>query len=163
MDYCYFSCDANGLCLKLLLHMPTLVQWHVRLYMMHWFLWDGHQLKSDAHFLFLLVGYCAFCRDEGVHWGIQNGLHLSRSTIIYFKHNDMKSLQSILENVTHENKRAKKVRRYIVVEAVYQVFLQMHLYGKEGCRSHNALVSCFLLSIVPSLHCLCRSLNFPPN
>ncbi|KAG8368638.1 hypothetical protein BUALT_Bualt15G0066400 [Buddleja alternifolia] len=69
----------------------------------------------------------AFCKkgdvvvvDEGVHWGIQNGLHLSRSTIIYFKHNDMKSLQSILENATHDNKRAKKLRRYIVVESVYQ-------------------------------------------
>ncbi|KAL7119353.1 hypothetical protein ACP275_02G058100 [Erythranthe tilingii] len=69
----------------------------------------------------------AFCKkgdlvvvDEGVHWGIQNGLHLSRSTIVYFKHNDMKSLQSILENVTHDNKRAKKLRRYIIVEAVYQ-------------------------------------------
>ncbi|KAL0384440.1 UNVERIFIED_CONTAM: Long chain base biosynthesis protein 1 [Sesamum radiatum] len=69
----------------------------------------------------------AFCKkgdvivvDEGVHWGIQNGLHLSRSTIIYFKHNDMKSLESILENVTHDNKRAKKLRRYIIVEAVYQ-------------------------------------------
>lgn len=69
----------------------------------------------------------AFCKkgdvvvvDEGVHWGIQNGLHLSRSTIIYFKHNDIKSLQSTLESVTHENKRAKKVRRYIIVEAVYQ-------------------------------------------
>ncbi|GFP86779.1 long chain base biosynthesis protein 1 [Phtheirospermum japonicum] len=69
----------------------------------------------------------AFCKkgdvvvvDEGVHWGIQNGLHLSRSTIIYFKHNDISSLQSILENVTHANKRTKKLRRYIVVEAVYQ-------------------------------------------
>ncbi|KAL0335085.1 UNVERIFIED_CONTAM: Long chain base biosynthesis protein 1 [Sesamum radiatum] len=69
----------------------------------------------------------AFCKkgdvivvDEGVHWGIQNGLHLSRSTIIYFKHNDMKSLESILENATHDNKRAKKLRRYIIVEAVYQ-------------------------------------------
>lgn len=61
--------------------------------------------------------------DEGVHWGIQNGLHLSRSTINYFKHNDMKSLQSVLENVTRNNKRAKKVRRYIIVEAVYQVSL----------------------------------------
>ncbi|KAL6561907.1 serine palmitoyltransferase component [Orobanche gracilis] len=69
----------------------------------------------------------AFCKkgdvvvvDEGVHWGIQNGLHLSRSTIIYFKHNDIKSLESILENVTHANKRTKKLRRYIVVESVYQ-------------------------------------------
>ncbi|CAL5430971.1 unnamed protein product [Camellia sinensis] len=58
--------------------------------------------------------------DEGVHWGIQNGLYLSRSTIVYFKHNDMESLQSTLEKVTVENKRAKKLRRYIVVEAVYQ-------------------------------------------
>ncbi|KAK6151737.1 hypothetical protein DH2020_014372 [Rehmannia glutinosa] len=69
----------------------------------------------------------AFCKkgdivvvDEGVHWGIQNGLHLSRSTIVYFKHNDMESLQSILEKFTQDNKRAKKLRRYIVVEAVYQ-------------------------------------------
>ncbi|XP_044470421.1 long chain base biosynthesis protein 1-like isoform X2 [Mangifera indica] len=58
--------------------------------------------------------------DEGVHWGIQNGLYLSRSTIVYFKHNDMESLQKTLERVTAENKRVKKLRRYIVVEAVYQ-------------------------------------------
>lgn len=59
--------------------------------------------------------------DEGVHWGIQNGLHLSRSSIVYFKHNNMESLQSILEKFNQDNKRAKKLRRYIVVEAVYQV------------------------------------------
>ncbi|KAL1822703.1 hypothetical protein ACET3Z_009481 [Daucus carota] len=69
----------------------------------------------------------AFCKkgdiviaDEGVNWGIQNGLFLSRSTIIYFKHNNMESLQNTLEKVTRDNKRAKKLRRYIVVEAVYQ-------------------------------------------
>ncbi|XP_009757391.1 long chain base biosynthesis protein 1-like [Nicotiana tabacum] len=69
----------------------------------------------------------AFCKkgdvviaDEGVHWGIQNGLQLSRSTIIYFKHNNMESLRNTLEKVTQENKQAKKLRRYIVVEAVYQ-------------------------------------------
>ncbi|XP_071904441.1 long chain base biosynthesis protein 1-like isoform X3 [Coffea arabica] len=69
----------------------------------------------------------AFCKkgdvivvDEGVHWAIQNGLQLSRSTVVYFKHNDMESLRNMLEKVTQENKRAKKLRRYIVVEAVYQ-------------------------------------------
>ncbi|PKI72624.1 long chain base biosynthesis protein 1-like [Punica granatum] len=69
----------------------------------------------------------AFCKkgdvivvDEGVNWAIQNGLQLSRSTIIYFKHNSMESLRSILEKVTAENKRAEKLRRYIVVEAIYQ-------------------------------------------
>ncbi|KAJ9171050.1 hypothetical protein P3X46_019101 [Hevea brasiliensis] len=58
--------------------------------------------------------------DEGVHWGIQNGLYLSRSTIVYFKHNDMESLQNTLEKITAENKRAKQLRRYIIVEAIYQ-------------------------------------------
>ncbi|KAL9225763.1 hypothetical protein vseg_001651 [Gypsophila vaccaria] len=58
--------------------------------------------------------------DEGVNWGIQNGLYLSRSTIVYFKHNDMVSLEKTLEKISVENKRARKVRRYIVIEAVYQ-------------------------------------------
>lgn len=58
--------------------------------------------------------------DEGVHWGIQNGLYLSRSTVVYFKHNDMESLEQTLEKITAKNQQAKKVRRYIVVEAVYQ-------------------------------------------
>lgn len=71
--------------------------------------------------LLLLKTVVALVRDEGVHWGIQNGLYLSRSTIVYFKHNDMESLRNTLEKVTQENKRAEKVRRYIVVEALYQV------------------------------------------
>lgn len=40
---------------------------------------------------------------------------------MYFKHNDMESLRNTLEKVTAENERVKKLRRYIVVEAVYQV------------------------------------------
>lgn len=58
--------------------------------------------------------------DEGVHWGIQNGLHLSRSTVVYFKHNDMDSLRETLEKITIKYKRVKNLRRYIVVEAIYQ-------------------------------------------
>ncbi|KAF2283136.1 hypothetical protein GH714_043466 [Hevea brasiliensis] len=71
-----------------------------------WFMWSSS----------VLWNYC----DEGVHWGIQNGLYLSRSTIVYFKHNDMESLQNTLEKITAENKRAKQLRRYIIVEAIYQ-------------------------------------------
>ncbi|KAJ6807519.1 long chain base biosynthesis protein 1b [Iris pallida] len=58
--------------------------------------------------------------DEGVHWAVQNGLYLSRSTVVYFKHNDMASLASTLERITKGNRRAEKLRRYIVVESVYQ-------------------------------------------
>lgn len=70
--------------------------------------------------------FLSFDRDEGVHWGIQNGLYLSRSTVVYFKHNDMDSLRETLENIYSKNKRIKKLRRYIVVEAVYQVYLVYH-------------------------------------
>jgi hypothetical protein len=59
--------------------------------------------------------------DEGVQWAVQNGLHLSRSTVVYFKHNDMASLASTLEKLTRGNKHAEKIRRYIVVESIYQV------------------------------------------
>ncbi|CAM0948869.1 unnamed protein product [Alopecurus aequalis] len=69
----------------------------------------------------------AFCKkgdiivaDEGVHWAVQNGLYLSRSTVVYFKHNDMASLASTLEKLTRGNKRIEKIRRYIVVESIYQ-------------------------------------------
>lgn len=69
----------------------------------------------------------AFCKkgdiivaDEGVHWAVQNGLYLSRSTIVYFKHNDMASLANTLEKLTRGNKRTEKIRRYIVVESIYQ-------------------------------------------
>ncbi|KAL5647705.1 hypothetical protein ACJX0J_042060, partial [Zea mays] len=58
--------------------------------------------------------------DEGVHWAVQNGLHLSRSNVVYFKHIDMASLASTLEKLTRGNKRAEKIRRYIVVESIYQ-------------------------------------------
>ncbi|KAK5791900.1 hypothetical protein PVK06_033013 [Gossypium arboreum] len=69
---------------------------------------------------FVRIEQLNFKGDEGVHWGIQNGLYLSRSTIVYFKHNDMESLEKTLEKITAQNKRAKKLRRYIVVESVYQ-------------------------------------------
>ena len=40
-----------------------------------------------------------------------------------FKHNDMKDLESLLEEVRKEDLRKKKAlnRRFIVVEAIYQV------------------------------------------
>jgi serine palmitoyltransferase len=61
------------------------------------------------------------CSDEGVHWAVQNGLDLSRSTVVYFRHNDMVSLASTLEKLTHGNTHTDKIRCYIVVESIYQV------------------------------------------
>ncbi|XP_047055335.1 long chain base biosynthesis protein 1a-like [Lolium rigidum] len=61
--------------------------------------------------------------DEGVHWAVQNGLDLSRSTVVYFKHNDMASLASTLEKLTRGNTHADKTRCYIVVESIYQAYM----------------------------------------
>ena len=41
--------------------------------------------------------------------------------MVYFKHNDMASLASTLEKLTRGNKRAEKIRRYIVVESIYKI------------------------------------------
>eukprot|EP00249_Psilotum_nudum_P020305 c27645_g1_i1 orf=282-1718(-) len=76
----------------------------------------------------------AFCKrgdlilaDEGVHWAIQNGLYLSRSTVKTFKHNNMLALEALLEEVHREDQSRRKAlnRRFIVVEAVYQNSGQM--------------------------------------
>eukprot|EP00475_Leptophrys_vorax_P042787 TRINITY_DN80645_c0_g1_i1.p1 TRINITY_DN80645_c0_g1~~TRINITY_DN80645_c0_g1_i1.p1 ORF type:complete len:490 (+),score=20.82 TRINITY_DN80645_c0_g1_i1:131-1600(+) len=69
----------------------------------------------------------AFCKrgdliiaDEGVGWAIQNGLTLSRSTVRYFRHNDMRHLEELLaREVKRDGKGAPKNRRFIAVEAIY--------------------------------------------
>lgn len=124
--------------------------------------------------LFLLKTVVALGRDEGVHWGIQNGLYLSRSTIVYFKHNDMESLRNLLEKVTQENKRAEKVRRYIVVEALYQVSFSRYVKPSEklsylGCNMKSqeqllSFVSHLKIKYLPLLFlCFASSYHFLDN
>lgn len=59
--------------------------------------------------------------DEGVNYGIQNGCHLSRARVLYFKHNDVADLEAVLQRVAAEDKRSSKPlnRRFIAVEGIY--------------------------------------------
>mmetsp|Transcript_15665 Transcript_15665/g.47228 ORF Transcript_15665/g.47228 Transcript_15665/m.47228 type:complete len:672 (-) Transcript_15665:679-2694(-) len=59
--------------------------------------------------------------DEAVNFPIQNGAILSRSKVLYFKHNDMADLEAVLQKVAAADKRSTKPlnRRYIVVEGIY--------------------------------------------
>lgn len=59
--------------------------------------------------------------DEGVNYGIQNGCHLSRARVLYFKHNDVEDLERVLQQVVKEDKKHRKPlnRRFIVVEGIY--------------------------------------------
>lgn len=59
---------------------------------------------------------------------------------MYFKHNDMESLRNTLEKITLKNQRAKKLRRYIVVEAVYQVSQSIK------CIKFHLINYCFYIS-----------------
>ncbi|KAG8710392.1 serine palmitoyltransferase component [Ceratobasidium sp. 395] len=76
----------------------------------------------------------AFCKrgdiivaDRGVNFAIQKGLQISRSTIRWYDHNDLKSLQDVLESVDRESKKkgAKLTRRFIVTEGIFENTGQM--------------------------------------
>ncbi|XP_023167349.2 serine palmitoyltransferase 1 [Drosophila hydei] len=61
--------------------------------------------------------------DEGVNFAIQKGLDASRSTIVYFKHNDVKDLEQLLVQQDKRDqmnpKKAQKTRRFLVAEGIY--------------------------------------------
>ncbi|XP_013406138.1 serine palmitoyltransferase 1-like [Lingula anatina] len=67
-------------------------------------------------------GDIIFC-DEGVNFAIQKGLSASRSSLRFFKHNDMNDLERLLQEQQAKDKlnpkKAKATRRFLVVEGLY--------------------------------------------
>ncbi|XP_012278806.1 serine palmitoyltransferase 1 [Orussus abietinus] len=60
--------------------------------------------------------------DEKVNFAVQKGLDASRSVIQYFKHNDVRHLESLLQNQVkkdEKNPKAGKIRRFLIVEGIY--------------------------------------------
>lgn len=60
--------------------------------------------------------------DRGVNYAIQKGIQISRSTVYWYDHNDMDSLQQVLEQVKRDTKRRNGplTRRFIVTEGVFE-------------------------------------------
>jgi len=62
--------------------------------------------------------------DEACGLPILNGVDLSRSTVYYFKHNDMDDLESILKTIADDDRRLKRnsldQRRFIIVEGLFR-------------------------------------------
>lgn len=62
--------------------------------------------------------------DDACGLPILNGVDLSRSTVYYFKHNDMADLESILKTIADDDRRLKRnsldQRRFIIVEGLYR-------------------------------------------
>ncbi|XP_055703081.1 serine palmitoyltransferase 1 [Phlebotomus papatasi] len=61
--------------------------------------------------------------DEEVNFAIQKGLDASRSTVIYFRHNDMKDLEDkLIEQSIKDKKNPKKAartRKFLIAEGIY--------------------------------------------
>ncbi|UZJ57273.1 hypothetical protein CBS101457_006593 [Exobasidium rhododendri] len=71
----------------------------------------------------------AFCKrgdivvaDRGVNFAIQKGLQISRSTLKWYNHNSISSLESVLQSIVKEDKRRRGplTRRFIVTEGIFE-------------------------------------------
>ncbi|XP_014214560.1 serine palmitoyltransferase 1 [Copidosoma floridanum] len=61
--------------------------------------------------------------DEQVNFSIQKGLDAARSNIKYFKHNDVKDLENLLETYVGSTKvksnKVERRRKFLIVEGIY--------------------------------------------
>lgn len=59
--------------------------------------------------------------DAGVNFAIQKGIQISRSTTMYYKHNDLDALEATLKSVVQKYKRKRPLtRRFIITEGVFE-------------------------------------------
>ncbi|TFK52851.1 serine palmitoyltransferase [Heliocybe sulcata] len=65
--------------------------------------------------------------DRGVNFAIQKGIQISRSTVRWFDHNDLKSLEDVLEGIAKERKKKKAplTKMFIVTEGIFEKDGQM--------------------------------------
>ena len=97
----------------------------------------------------------AFCKrgdtivaDRGVNFTIQKSIQISRSTVRWYDHNDLKSLEDVLESVEKERKkrRGPLTRRFIVTEGIFEKDGAMVDLPKLVCS--NSLFYCRCSCIV---------------
>ena len=60
--------------------------------------------------------------DCGINVAIQNGLQISRSTVRWFEHSNLRSLEDVLLSVEKKrrNRRGPLTRRFIVTEGIFE-------------------------------------------
>ncbi|KAF8271056.1 serine palmitoyltransferase [Lactarius quietus] len=60
--------------------------------------------------------------DRGINFTIQKGLQISRSTVRWYDHNDLKSLEDVLLGIEKERRkrRGPLTRRFIVTEGIFE-------------------------------------------
>ena len=97
----------------------------------------------------------AFCKrgdiivaDRSVNFAIQKGIQISRSTIRWYDHNDLKSLEDVLISIEKERKKRKGplTRRFIITEGIFERDGEMVDLPKLVCQTMH---SCFLVVFKP--------------
>jgi len=69
--------------------------------------------------------------DDGVNHALRTGATLSRSTCLWFKHNDMEDLERVLKGAVKRYARsASTQRRFIVFEGLY---VHYHAGSSHSC------------------------------
>jgi serine palmitoyltransferase len=60
--------------------------------------------------------------DKGVNFAIQKGIQISRSTIKWYDHNSISSLESVLQQIVRDDKRRRGplTRRFIITEGIFE-------------------------------------------
>jgi 7-keto-8-aminopelargonate synthetase-like enzyme len=58
--------------------------------------------------------------DESVNYAIRKGLQISRSTVFWYRHNDMAHLEEVLKKVVKDQARKPLTRRFIVSEGLFE-------------------------------------------
>jgi len=58
--------------------------------------------------------------DHAVNYAIRKGLQISRSTVRWYKHNDMEDLERVLAKVVKDHQRKPLTRRFIVTEGLFE-------------------------------------------
>lgn len=86
----------------------------------------------------------AFCKrgdiivaDRGVTFAIQKGIQISRSTVRWYDHNDLNSLEEVLISVEKECKRKRLplTRRFIITEGIFE---------RDGAMTDLPKLVCFV-------------------
>ena len=77
--------------------------------------------------------------DHGVNFAIQKGIQISRSTVRWYDHNDLKSLEDVLDSVEKERKkrRGPLTRRFIITEGIFEkdgVMTDLPKLVRSACR-----------------------------
>lgn len=78
--------------------------------------------------------------DKAINYSIRKGLQISRSTVKWYEHNDVKDLERVLAQVVKDQARKPLTRRFLVTEALFEDIGDVVDLPKIVCRSSQKCI-----------------------